>query len=312
MATGLKGAEGPVWIASANKLYFSEIYRNAWQVGIPREDLRNASILALDPETGMVETWLENSGSNGLALAPDAKSLYMAVTPKAEIQQVRLSNKSNLTVIANKDADGKSFNAPNDLTISSSKHLYFTDPTWGSGRADDNNPAPFSTPAYWTNSAGETRVFDDDLIQPNGISLSPDEKTLYVSALKTSPDRAGGSPEPEIYAYSIDADGYPNNRRVLYKRPGNQPKRVGTDGTVVDCAGNLYTTSLGGVTVISAEGEFVKQIDVQDNQSSSSNVAFGGADMQTLFITVEQWQGPIEKRSFSVYAVDMPIKGMPY
>ena len=311
---GLKGAEGPVWVAAQNKLYFSQINRNAKAEGIERDDLLNSSISALDPSTGVVENWIEAAGSNGMALSPDGQSLYVAVTSKARIDQISLADPNDRIELVSQDVDGKPFNSTNDLVVSSTGNIYFTDPTWGSARTDGGSPAPFTTPAYWVNSLGEAKIFDDDLIQPNGISISPDEKTLYVAALKTGSADAEipRKPEPYTYAYDLDGDGYPSNRRLLFSSPPDMPKTDGTDGTTVDCAGNLYTTASGAVIIISPEGDFVKKIPVLDEGYTSSNIAFGGADNNELFITVEQNSGPKAGRSYSIYKVAMPIKGMPY
>ena len=304
---GFKGAEGPVWITSENKLFFSEINRDPAADMITNADLAIANIIALDPETKEHEVWLEASGSNGLALSSDGQSIIAAVTPKAEVVSFNLSDKSE-TFIAGKLNDGTAFNATNDIAVRSDGTIYMTDPTWGGMRTDGGDPAPMSTPAISISPNGEAVVIDNDLIQPNGIALSPDEKTLYVNGIVGMPKSFGWRAPSVLYAYDVADDGSVSNRRKLINFES------GADGMTLDCAGNLYTTTRGAIIVLNPEGKKLGTIPVFHSAYQASNVAFGGIDGKTLFITVEQrvTRDADQTKEYGIYKIDLPMQGVPY
>jgi gluconolactonase len=115
---------------------------------------------------------------------------------------------------------------------------------------------------------------------PNGISLSPDESRLYVA-------RLGGA--ANIVAFDVDAEGGVSNPQPIINS--------GSDGMAVDCAGNLYLTQ-AGVRIFSPDGDPIGTIAAP----GAANVAFGGPDRQTLYITA----------TTSLLAVELAIPGLPY
>ena len=134
-----------------------------------------------------------NDGTNGLAILPDG-DLVGAIHIDGSICRVPLASPNNLVPIAYQYMSAR-FNAPNDLAVRSDGNIYFSDP--------DNNQAPHPAPQ----GAGHTRVYrisplpaaavsvvDETLSQPNGVTLSLDENTLYVSG-------------PGLYKYAVNADG---------------------------------------------------------------------------------------------------------
>jgi gluconolactonase len=180
---------------------------------------------------------------------------------------------------------GRRFNSPNDLAFRSDGTLYFTDPTW---------QAPVPPPQNRTRvyrlapGAQAATVVDDRRLQPNGITLSPDEKTLYLSA------------QDGLFRYAVAADGSVG--------PADRFAReiTGGDGMVVDCAGNLYVTS-GDVIVLNPKGKEIGRLSLPAGAGAVTNVAFGGAHRKTLFITamgVGQGRG--------VFKVELAVPGLPY
>jgi gluconolactonase len=188
--------------------------------------------------------------------------------------------------------EGKSFNAPNDVTIDSKGRLYFTDP------APD---AVSQSPARPRNAVGTPGVYRIDLDGkitrllsppdtewPNGLVISPDDKTLYlIEAHKIE----GGT--RAIRAFDLSPDGALSNARIHYNfYPGRS-----ADGMAIDVEGNLYAAAglhrrrgthetldtKCGVHVISPKGELLRMIPVPED--TITNTAFGDADSKTLFIT---------------------------
>ena len=132
-------------------------------------------------------------------------------------------------------------------------------------------------------------LIDDALRQPNGIVLSPDGGTLYV----------GGNGENKIYKYAVQPDGSTGPRSVFVNYVG------GPDGGTIDCAGNVYWTSGDGlVHVYSPNGSQLGTI--RSGSSGTTNVAFGGSDRRTLFVTSGR------TNDSGLYSVRLNVPGYPY
>ena len=188
--------------------------------------------------------------------------------------------------------EGKSFNGPNDVTVDGKGRLYFTDPA---PDAASQSPA---RPRNATGVPGVYRIDPDGKIArllstpdtewPNGLIISPDDKTLYlIEANKVE----GGA--RAIRAFDLSPEGTLSNRRVLYNfYPGRS-----ADGMAIDSAGNLYAAAglhrrrgthetldtKCGVYVISPQGKLLRMIPIPED--TITNTAFGGPDNKTLFIT---------------------------
>jgi gluconolactonase len=151
--------------------------------------------------------------------------------------------------------------------------VYFTDPDYVTSTQPKQN-------VFRVTPAGAISVVDDTLQKPNGIALSPDQRLLYVTSA------AGGF----INVYDVAADGSTSNGRKFVDVPS-------PDGIAVDDAGNLYVASLK-VEVFRPNRSSLGSIPVAQQPS---NVAFGGADRKTLYITART----------SVYEVKTNIPGPP-
>lgn len=205
------------------------------------------------------------------------------------------------TIVADR-YQGKRLNSPNDLCLDVKGRIYFTDPRYigAEPRALDKEAV------YRVEQDGTVVEITHDVEKPNGLGLSPDQKTLYVAdhnlgGVRLSPN----DPEPKrgamkVYAYPLDKDGLVRGERKTLVDFG---KEYGCDGLRIDTQGNLYLTvrSLArpGITVLDPEGKELaflptgapnqKDDKFGDWQGIPSNVEFGvGADSNTLFVTIDK------------------------
>jgi len=177
----------------------------------------------------------------------------------------------------------KRFNAPNDLVIDSAGGVYFTDPHF---RAPDPLPQG-KTSVYYVSPSGEVSRVVEELAAPNGVLLSPDEKTLYVFPTMSA----------EMMAYPVTEPGKLGEGKALVKLQQPEGKEnTGADGATVDEHGNLYITSALGLQVVSSEGKPLGIIRIPEQPS---NATFGGKDGRTLYVTART----------SLYTVPMAVAG---
>jgi gluconolactonase len=262
--TGFMFTEGPAADRNGN-LYFSDIPAQR----IYRVDAK-----------GKLSTFREKSNrANGLKV--NAKGEVVACEMAGRVVAISSEGKK-VRVLAEK-YEGKRFNAPNDLVIDKGGGVYFTDPGFGAPQ-----PLPQGkTAVYYIAPGGKVTRLIDNLGQPNGVVLSPDEKTLYV--IPTGP--------AEMMAYRVEGPGKIGKGRVFCTLRGKDGRKgTGGDGATVDSKGNLYITSQIGIQVFSPKGKFLGVIAFPEQPA---NVAFGGADRKTLYVTART----------SLYTVRMEAKG---
>lgn len=266
LAKGFGWSEGPVWDAKAGELLFSDVPGNvihAWKDGEIREFMRPSGYSGDDP------AW-RSSGSNGLAF--DAKGRLLIAEHGDRRVSVLTENGGKETVADR--FEGKRFNSPNDIAVHSSGAIYFTDPIYGlpKGEEDPAREIDFCG-VFRIGTDGAVSLVTKELERPNGIAFSPDEKTLYVAN--------SHRPRAIILAVSIGEDGMATGSKVLFDTKGLEGKGS-PDGLKVDEAGNLWATGPGGLLVISPQGKLLGRILTG---KATANVAFGGKDGKTVFLT---------------------------
>ena len=268
---GYTWSEGPVWVKDGGYLLFSDPRTNTiykWTAGAPPAEFMKPSGYA-----GKPDPTLREPGSNGLTIDA-AGALVMADSGSRAIAKVDLKTKAK-TFLVDK-CDGKRFNSPNDLCIAKSGAIYFTDPPYGltDGMTSAAKELPFSG-VYRFDPNGTLTVLDKELAYPNGIALSPDESTLYV----TNTDSA----KPMLKAYSLGANGQVESARTLFDFTAmmSPSAKGGPDGIKIDQDGNLFVAGPGGILVLSNKGKLLGLINVTGR--ASPNCAFG-EDGSTLFI----------------------------
>jgi gluconolactonase len=247
--------------------------RTEGSVGMPDGSLlfcNTDSIVKIDV-AGNVSTFVEKSNqSNAMGYDPKGRIVSVQRAPGNEKVGV-LYPPGGETLVDS--FEGKPFSRLNDLVVGKTGGVYFT---------DENG-------VYYLPPGGRvaTRVISE-IANPNGVILSPDEKTLYAN------DKDG----PYLLAFDVAAAGTLSNRRnfAKYKSvriPGSQDPLLdednGADGLTVDNDGRLYVTTNAGVEVFSPNGELLGVIasvwgGESFNLRKPQNVAFGGPDRKTLYI----------------------------
>jgi gluconolactonase len=269
--------EGAVWTGDA--LYLSEIGQgNVSQI--------DRFTLAGGFERGV----FSNTGSNGLALDAEG-NLLLAAHDVGGIS--RLTLPGGQIARGNQTRNGQRFNSPNDLVIRGDGNVYFTDPDFQSpdGRIQGGTFVYRIAPPL---GAGEITVIEQGINNPNGITLSPDGNTLYVAGSQT------------LREYALDAAGAPTVVGDL--ATGNEID--GPDGMGMDCAGNIYASRNGAgfVAVFSPAGESLGTIgNGAFGGQGVTNVAFGGPNRTTLFITTFSGNG-----NTGLFSVELNVPGLPY
>ncbi|MGE3313927.1 MAG: SMP-30/gluconolactonase/LRE family protein [Planctomycetaceae bacterium] len=262
LCSGFEWAEGPVWVNDGSEkgfVLFSDIPRNSvmkWKEG-------EGVSLFLKPSgyTGVADYGKE-PGCNGLLL--DAKGQLVSCEHGDRRVSVLTKEGGKRTLVDN--FEGKRLNSPNDATYSSKGDLYFTDPPYGLPKgADDPLRELDFCGVYRLSKEGKLSLVTKDMTRPNGIALSPDEKTLYV---------AQSDPKAAIWmSFPVLGDGtvgeghkFADATSMVGKYPGLP------DGLKVDKRGNVFASGPGGIHVFSPNGETLGRIDTGE---ASANCAFG-------------------------------------
>lgn len=266
--------EGPVWLADQGVLLFSDM-----DFGTSNNPTGpNARIRRLKPPATF-DVFAETANSNGLALKDGMVIAATHDTQSLSLFDAKTAVRTKLDVLS----EGKHFNSPNDLTVRSDGMVFFTDPDWqlGPRKSETGRMGVYRVgPSLASSGSNAAQLVEGTLDKPNGVALSPDERTLYV-----------GSSANEVWKYTVAADGSVSNR-TKFADVG------GSDGMAIDCAGNLYVTS-GVVEVFAPSGMKLGEISVD---GSPSNAAFGGDDRKTLYITA----------GAKLYSIKLNVPGFPY
>ena len=266
LASGFNWSEGPVW--KDGGIVFSDVPENTvfgWKEGD-----KTASVV-LKPSGSISDP--TGQGSNGLAV--DAKG-SLVLCQHGERRIARLEKDGSFTALADR-FEGKRFNSPNDLVIAKSGTIYFTDPPYGLKKGGAAAELDFHG-IYAIESAGSVKLIDKSVRFPNGIALSPDEKTLYVAVSDPQDTR--------VIAYDLAA-AKPEARVIFNAQPLKSPQRKGgCDGLKVDAQGNIWTTGPGGVLILDAKGRHLGTILTGQ---ATANCAWGGEARDTLYITADMF-----------------------
>jgi gluconolactonase len=268
ISDGHEWTEGPVWVPTLEMLLFSDIPNNAiyrWREGsAPAIWLQPSGYTGADARGG-------EAGSNGLAL--DARGLLLAQHGDRRIARLdaRLTAPQPVFSTVTDRFDGMRYNSPNDLAVRSTGDIYFTDPPYGLEQGVDDPAKEIDVQGVYriAPDGAVTRIVDN-LSRPNGIAISPDERTLYVA--NSDGDQA------VVMAYDFTGDGDLTNARVFAESWG--------DGIAVDTDGRIYVArGTDGVIVFATDG---RQLGALVTGERTSNCTFGD-DGSTLYVTSDMY-----------------------
>jgi gluconolactonase len=262
---GLPHTDGPAAMPDGTLLYW---------------DFMNRRIGRIGPD-GKPGTFLNNT-DGASAIGFDSKGrLITTLKERPPVNKIGVIWPKGSEAILADSLDGKPFEGPNDLVVDRLDGVYFT--LSGSG-----------TVLYVRPGAKAVNVFAHPTERINGITLSPDEKTLYVApqsrVAKTRLSRADLAKEggEYIWAFDVQPDGTLKNHRnfakyeIVTDRPNGTPDlRFGGDGLAIDAQGRVYAATAAGIQVFSSQGRHLGTIPVSRNPN---NLAFAGADRKMLYV----------------------------
>jgi gluconolactonase len=260
LAGGFKWTEGAVWDKKNNSLLFSDIPNNRVVRWSAKDGIKD--FLKPSGYTGKAEFKGIEPGSNGLAFDKDG-TLILCQHGDRRVARLAKDGKSFETIVDK--YMGKRFNSPNDLVFAKNGDMYFTDPPYGlPGQMKDPAKELDFQGVYKLSAKGELTLLTKEMSRPNGIALSPDEKTLYV---------ANSDPEKAIWmAFPINADGTLGAGKVLHDATEDVKATAAMkglpDGMKVDKDGNIFATAVNGVYVFAPDGKFLGRIVTNDKTAN--------------------------------------------
>ncbi len=229
-------------------------------------------LVKVDGTVSLFLTLPEGSIANSIVF--DSKgTMYLADFAKHNVLKVNMKDKK-VSVYVHK----KEFNQPNDFCINKNDQLFVSDPNWKE-----------STGKLWrVDKGGKAVLLTDKMGTTNGITLSPDEKTLYVNE----------SVQRKIWKFTIDEKGNISGKTLFAEFPD-----FGFDGMKCDREGNLYATRYGKgtIVVLDPSGKIIREVQLKGK--NCSNLVFGGLNGKLVFVTLQDRKGMEKFRN------DIPGKG---
>ncbi len=263
LAGGMKFLEGPVWVArEEGYLIFSNI---------PDAELKKWS------EQSGLSTFREHSNeANGNCVDRQGR----LISCEGEARRVTLTERDGTIRVLADQYDGKKFNSPNDVVVKSDGTIWFSDPDYALRKKTREADGLY---IYRLDpKTKKMAVVVKDCDKPNGLCFSPDEKLLYVAD--------SGKPH-SIRVYEVQRDDGLAHGRVFCVIDKGVP-----DGIRCDAKGRVFSSAGDGVQIFNAGGELIGKILVPE---SPANLAFGGKDGKTLYITARS----------SLYSIPLLVKG---
>ena len=271
LAGGFLFTEGPVWVpataTTSGYLLFSDPNANTIYRWSPEGQV--SVFRTKSGYSGFNVGEYHQPGSNGLTL--DRKG-RLTINQHGNRRVIRVEPRGNITVLADR-YEGKRLNSPNDLVYRSDGALYFTDPPFGLPNVFDDPRKEQPHSGVYCVKDDQVKLVSTDLDAPNGLALSPDERTLYVNNWNDK--------RKVILSYEVNQDCTLSNSRLFFDMT-NAPGSDALDGLKVDQKGNVYSTGPGGLWIISPGG---KRLGLIKGPEDPHNMAWGDDDGKTLYIT---------------------------
>ena len=277
LGEGYVWSEGPVWVASGKMLLFSDVPTNKIYRWTDAEGV--SEYLTPSGYTGSEPTNSSEPGSNGLILDREGK-LVLCQHGDRRIARLEapFNDPTSAFVTIADNYNGKKFNSPNDAVYRSNGDLFFTDPPYGlpERENDPSRELPWHG-VYKVSVDGQVSLLVDSITRPNGIGLTPDEKTLIVA--NSDPDK------PLWYAFDLAESDSLVNARVFFDASDSSGDPGLPDGFKIDKQGNVFASGPGGIWIFNVKARLLGKIRLPE---ATSNCALADDD-QTLYITSKQY-----------------------
>jgi gluconolactonase len=277
LATGWGRTEGPLWHAEGYVTFV---------------DLEGSRLLRWDPD-GQVTVVREHTGEgNGCTLDRQGRLIMCEGADHRRI--TRMDTDGTVTPIAER-WQGKRFNKPNDVVCRSDGSIFFTDPEL---RLPPEQREMGFAGVFRIDPQGDIHLATDACEYPNGLAFSPDESVLYVAISRLDERCFQEEANHEvcahrrIRAFDVAADGTLSNNRIFCDMSSADPGVP--DGMKVDTEGRVFCTGSGGIWVIGPSGDVIGVIKTPE---VTRNVAFGGPDFRTLYLTPGGSLGKLEVKT---------------
>jgi gluconolactonase len=256
----LNVAEGPLWDENSSSLLFTQVPKNKIYIWNEKEGYKDyispsgfTNYAPVIPNIGL-------SGANGLTFDNDG-NLIIAQHGDRRLSMIKntpTTNPNFETIIDN--YDGRRFNSPNDVVVSSNGDIFFTDPTYGfmslsDWSFDESVKELDFNGVYKYSVKSGLELISNELDMPNGLALSNDERYLFVNSSNTVE-------EPFILKIDLENENsselFFDGTELAKENPGN------FDGLKVHSSGNIFTTGPNGILVLSADGKLLANIKFKD------------------------------------------------
>jgi len=230
----------------------------------------NGGVVKFDPEGKMTTLVEDSEQAAGLAMDPKGRLIGSQYTKKVSVLWPKGSEETLTSSF-----EGKPYIRPNDIVADKKGGVYFTD-CYQIGASRSPNDLPQAV--YYITPDKKTIRVADDIRRPNGIVLSPDEKTLYVNDWDS----------PNLVSYAVQADGTLKNRKNFatfdLKQETDHGLVSGADGLCIDGQGRTYSTTPAGVQVFDVKGKHLGNIAAPYDMPPQ-NCGFGGPGKAYLYVT---------------------------
>ncbi len=272
--TGCRWAEGPAYFAAGRYLIWS--------------DIPNNRMLRYDETDGSVSVFRDPAGnSNGNTVDREGR----LVTCEHGGRRVSRTEHDGTVITLADSYNGKRLNSPNDVVVKSDGTIWFTDPSYGIDTDYEGNKAESEIGAcyvYRIDPDGSITAVITDMVRPNGLAFSVDEKQLYVA--DTGRTHGAGNPA-HIRVFNVDAKNKVSGKKVFADATAGL-----FDGFRLDTAGRIWTSAADGIHCYDPDGTLIGKIKIPE---VVANCVFGGIKRNVLYIM----------GTTSLYAVRLMVNG---
>jgi gluconolactonase len=272
---GYEWSEGPVWVAKENMLLFSDVPKNIIYKWTEAKGVE--SYLTPSGFTG-TETRSKEPGSNGLILHNDSLILCQHGDRRMAKMNASLQDPRAEFITIASTYNEKRLSSPNDAAYRSNGDLFFTDPPYGLGNQNDEDPEKEQphNGVYRVSKTGVVSLLVDSITRPNGITFLNDKKIIV----------ANSDPEKALwYQYEINDQDSLFNGSIFYDATTAKTEHGLPDGLKADKQGNVYASGPGGIWIFNKDGIVLGKIKLP---APAANCALS-TDEKTLFITADMY-----------------------